>query len=177
VTLSHRVFVITCSEVSAPFAGYPRGTRFSGRIVFELLKKITLAGRREAPVERELQLLEAVSNARRTAMMHVSRGVRRLRARWRLHRMEWNAMHAPLRPPPGYEEHTVHRADPTGQGSLHHQGRTHRGLRIRVADAGAPCASWLHRVISETTRWRRRRGARKASAAWRAQLTTWRAWH
>lgn len=33
----------------------------------------------------------------------LTRGWRRLRARWRLHRIEWNAMHAPLEPPPGYE--------------------------------------------------------------------------
>lgn len=34
----------------------------------------------------------------------VTRGLRRIRARWRLHRIEWAAMHAPLHPPPGYEE-------------------------------------------------------------------------
>jgi hypothetical protein len=36
----------------------------------------------------------------------VRRGLRRLYARWRLHRMEWNGMQAPLTPPPGYEKYT-----------------------------------------------------------------------
>jgi hypothetical protein len=38
--------------------------------------------------------------------MVLRRGLRRIYARWRLHRMEWNGMHAPLMPPPGYEKYT-----------------------------------------------------------------------
>lgn len=37
--------------------------------------------------------------------MRPLRHIRRLRARWRLHRMEWNNMHRPLEPPPGYEKY------------------------------------------------------------------------
>lgn len=37
------------------------------------------------------------------------RGLRRLKARWRLHRIEWNAMHAPMEPPPGYESYATMR--------------------------------------------------------------------
>lgn len=36
-------------------------------------------------------------------MKQIWRHLRRARARWRLHRMEWAAMHRPLQPPPGYE--------------------------------------------------------------------------
>lgn len=41
-------------------------------------------------------------------MKLIWRHLRRLRARWRLHRMEWDALHRPLEPPPGYERfHTL----------------------------------------------------------------------
>lgn len=45
--------------------------------------------------------------------MRFSKHLRRLHARWRLHRMEWEAMHRPLEPPPGYERfHTDEAAFP-----------------------------------------------------------------
>lgn len=37
--------------------------------------------------------------------MKLSRHLRRARARWRLHRIEWAAMHRLLEPPPGYEKY------------------------------------------------------------------------
>lgn len=39
----------------------------------------------------------------RLRQIPVRRHVRRLRARWRLHRIEWNGRQRPLEPPPGYE--------------------------------------------------------------------------
>mmetsp|Transcript_3536 Transcript_3536/g.6694 ORF Transcript_3536/g.6694 Transcript_3536/m.6694 type:complete len:231 (-) Transcript_3536:3210-3902(-) len=38
-------------------------------------------------------------------MSGLSRGLRRLRARWRLHQMEWNLLHRSLEIPPGFEEY------------------------------------------------------------------------
>lgn len=49
----------------------------------------------------------AMLAAIRAKSWQVRRGLRRLRARWRLHRMEWNGMQAPLEPPPGYESFVV----------------------------------------------------------------------
>lgn len=37
--------------------------------------------------------------------MKFKRILRKVHARWRLHRMEWNNLHAPLQPPKGYEKY------------------------------------------------------------------------
>lgn len=69
-------------------------------------------------------------------MSRIYRGMRRLRARWRLHRMEWAEMHTPMNVPPGYEEFATLRSNLPGLAAV------------------PPIKSWAHFKLVFRAAWR-----------------------